>query len=232
MPIAVLADIVRSRELPDRGRGQATAEDVFARVEQDIAADAGDEPRRTTLAEALGAPVQALRSTVGDEFQGVYATLGDALARVLLVRLALPPELDCRFGIGSGGIAAVPSNDRDDLQDGSAWWSARAAITTAHDLQSGAVPECRSWFVAAGEPADAPAALVNAYLVARDQLVAELTPRARGAVYGWLVGRRQVDIARETGVTQSAVSQALGRGPAQALAAGWSELLREGMPWR
>lgn len=235
MAVALLVDIVRSRELVDRARGQALAEAAFRRVENDLAAPAGDEPRRRLIARAMEPAVQPLRSTVGDEFQGVYATLGDALARVLLIRLALPDEIDCRFGIGSGEIAPVPSGDRDDLQDGSAWWSAREAIDTAHQLQGSSVPAARSWFVAASEPDSilpALAPLVNAYLAARDQLVAELSPRARGSLYGWLVGERQVDLARELGVSQSAVSQALRKGPAEALVAGWNELLRGRMPWR
>jgi hypothetical protein len=228
MPIAVLADIVRSRELTDRGRGQAAAEDAFARVEHDL------------LAGEAGAPyapaVQPFRSTVGDEFQGVYADLADALARVLLIRLTLPDDLDCRFGLGSGWIAPVPSADRDDLQDGSAWWSARAAIEAAHALQSGVAEGSRSWFVAADDDGDPAlprfAPVVNAYLLARDQLVAELSGRARRSVYGALVGHRQVDVARELGVSQSAVSQARRRGPAAALVAGWDELQRGGAPWR
>ncbi|MEN2741155.1 SatD family protein [Microbacterium sp. X-17] len=232
MPIAVLADIVRSRELPDRGRGQRVAEEVFARVERDLVAGATGETRQ---AAPLGAAVQPFRPTVGDEFQAVYADLGDALARVLLVRLALPAELDCRFGLGSGWIAPVPSGDRDDLQDGSAWWSARAAIEAAHALQSGVADGSRSWFLAAADDADPVlprlAPLVNAYLLARDQLVAELSERARRSVYGWLAGHRQVDVARELGVSQSAVSQALRRGPAAALVAGWTALREGGMPW-
>jgi len=227
MPIAVLADIVRSREILDRGEAQSIAEETFRRVERDIASADGDESRRRLVTEALGAPVQPMRSTVGDEFQGVYPDLGAALARVLLIRLALPEALDCRFGIGSGWIEPVPSADREDLQDGSAWWNARAAIGRAHELQEGEVAASRSWFAASDDdPLAATAPLVNAYLVARDQLVGELRPRVRGSVYGWLTGRRQVDIARDTGVSQSAVSQALSRGPATALVAGWNELLR------
>ncbi len=167
MVIALLVDIVRSRELADRAQGQALAEATFRRVEDDISRHREVSSRTGGRAEEIGPPLQPLRSTVGDEFQGVYATLGDALARVLLIRLALPTDLDCRFGIGSGGIASVPSGDRDDLQDGSAWWSAREAIEAAHEREGTTAPATRTWFVPARD-ADGIlvgiSPLVNAYL--------------------------------------------------------------------
>ena len=45
--------------------------------------------------------------TVGDELQGVYARLNDALVSLLLLRLALPDGMECRFGLGVGPVGIV-----------------------------------------------------------------------------------------------------------------------------
>jgi hypothetical protein len=92
MSVAVIADIVGSRGLPDRAAAQRALEEAIARVERDV-----------PLAE------RQLTATVGDELQGVYPSLDAAMAALLLIRLALPDDLDCRFGIGIGAHSDVPS---------------------------------------------------------------------------------------------------------------------------
>ena len=67
-----------------------------------------------------------LRVTVGDEFQGTYATLGEAVEAALRVRLALLPEVDTRFGLGRGEVTVLDA--RRGIEDGPGWWAARAAI--------------------------------------------------------------------------------------------------------
>ena len=51
----------------------------------------------STVNEAVPA-VGPLRVTVGDEFQGSYASLGGALEAALRVHLELRPEVDTRIG--------------------------------------------------------------------------------------------------------------------------------------
>jgi len=88
----------------------------------------------------------------------------------------------------------------------------------------------RTWFrrdAAAGDPGKPSSeALVNAYLLARDQIVSTMNPRARRLLLGQLLGSTQAQLAAAEGVTQSAVSQNLSRSGANALAAG-EALLRE-----
>ena len=91
--------------------------------------------------------LQAPYPTVGDEFQAVAYTLEDALLLTLRAQLLLPPQLQLRFGIGAGRIEEFASGvhrqapargrgaESAALQDGSAWWAARAAINRAHDVQ-------------------------------------------------------------------------------------------------
>ncbi|UUZ58643.1 SatD family protein [Nocardioides sp. B-3] len=71
-------------------------------------------------------PPTPMRMQVGDEYRGVFATLGDALAASLLVRLALHPEGDIRHGIGRGEVEVLGTSPR--VEDGPGWWAARAAV--------------------------------------------------------------------------------------------------------
>lgn len=193
MTIAVISDIVGSRRLADRASAQRLLDDAIARVQAD-----------------LPLAVQPLRLTVGDEEQGTYARLEDALASLLLLQLALPDGIQCRFGLGIGEVREIDSVG-GVIADGPGWWAARAAIETVHAKQLRAAPSARTWVVA-GQGEDASmhtAAMANAYLLARDELVAAMSERTRRLVYGRCLGVTQRELARVEGITQPAVSQAL-----------------------
>lgn len=195
--IAVIADVVRSRSYEDRDALQQLIERV--------------------LAEGAAAvpPREAFAATVGDEFQAVYDTLPRALAGTLHIQLGLPDGAALRFGLGSGEVRPVAS-DTGNVQDGPGWWRAREAIE-AIEAREASLPSARTGFVG---PDPEESALVNAYLLARDQLLAGLNVRARRYARHALEGRSQADIATELGVTQPAVSQALRRPAARALLEG------------
>lgn len=209
MTIAVTADIVGSRRLVDRAAAQRILDDTIARVEHDY-------PVAT----------RPLRPTVGDEQQGEFPTLESALAALLLLQLALPDDVECRFGVGVGSVGTVASAS-GELHDGPAWWSARAAIDAVHELQRRAVPTARIRIVAAEdeEPSTrAAVALANAYLLARDQIVVSMNERARRLAYGRCLGRTQKRLADDEGITQPAVSQSLSSTGASAVIAGFALL--------
>lgn len=194
MVIAVIADIVGSRRLNDRAQAQRTFDDTIARVE-----------RQWPLAE------QPLRPTVGDEQQGVYRDLTDAVTSLLMLQLALPDGVEFRFGLGVGEIRTVDSAHRE-LSDGPGWWAARDAIETVHARQQRAVPSSRTWIVGAqgqDEVMDAVVASTNAYLLARDEIVVRMSERERRLTYGRAEGRSQSDLAAQEGISQPAVSKAL-----------------------
>ena len=199
--IAVLLDLVDSREITARSSVQREIERGFAAVDAAVPA------------------LEPLHPTVGDEFQAVYASVSAALGATLQARLALPPGVDCRVGLGRGEIRVVGSGVAGGLQDGSGWWRARAAIERAHALEDGAVPTARGWFIASDAP-DAQEAAVNAYLLARDALVGEMSDRDRRLVLGTARGLPQKILAEQESITQSAVSQALKRAGAGALLTG------------
>ncbi len=179
----------------------------------------------------LAESTQALVPTVGDEFQGVFADVGSALRASLIVRLALPAEVDCRCGIGVGTLEIVGSSEYGLTQDGPAWWAARDAIVEAKRRESGQNKRLRSWLVvhepgegarpqtagSNGAGGEVDAALVNAFLLCRDEIVSRLDARQRRLVLGVLRGSTQKDLAASEGISPSAVSQSLHRSGAFAL---------------
>lgn len=209
MAIAVIADMVGSRRLGDRAASQQVLDETLQRVES-----------AHPLAQ------QALAPTVGDELQGVYSRLNDALIALLLLQLALPDDIELRFGIGIGDVRHVPSA-HGELSDGPGWWSAREAIDVVHARQQRAVPHMRTWIVAApgqDEVMSTTVATSNAYLLMRDELVARMSARERRLIYGRFSGLSQGELAEQEGITQPSVSKALRGSAAAALMDGVAQL--------
>lgn len=214
MIAAVIADIVRSRELDDRAEAQRVIAAAVERAEADV-----------PLALA------PLTAVVGDELQGEYATIGAAAASLLLVRLALPDGVDCRFGVGFGEVRPVELDGRT-IPEGPAWWAARSAIERVETMQQRAAPLARTW-VESDDSADAvvrqTVAMTNAYVLARDHLVSSMSERTRRLTYGRCLGRSQRDLAADEGITQSAVSQALASAGSAAVVEGFLALRAGGV---
>ena len=82
----VIGDLVGSRGAPNRRALHRAVEKALVSVNATVPA------------------VTELRVTVGDEFQGAYATLGAAIEAALRVRLELLPAADVRVGIGRGPV--------------------------------------------------------------------------------------------------------------------------------
>jgi hypothetical protein len=155
----------------------------------------------------LLAPLRPLWITAGDEYQGTFATVGEAVRATLLVRLRLVPAYDVRHGIGWGGTTVL--DEATGVEDGPGWWAARAAIVAAADAER--TPASRSlrtaYAVADGASGGADPALVNAALVLRDERVSGLSERSLSVLRGLLVHATQRDLAEELGISASAVSQ-------------------------
>ncbi len=211
--VAVIGDLVGSRRSTSRAEVQQHLVDALA------------------VANETTTSLQALAPTIGDEFQGVYADVGSALRASLVVRLALPADVDYRCGIGFGTLEIVGTSEYGHTQDGPAWWAARDAIVEAKRRESGQNKRLRSWF-AVSEPGggagpraagtnrvggDLDAGLVNAYLLCRDELVSRLDARQRRLVLGVLRGSSQKELAAAEGISPSAVSQSLKRAGAPAI---------------
>src|SRR6476659_6111567 len=139
--VAVLGDLVSSRTSGDR---RSVHEQVVAAL--------------ATVNEEF-APMSPLVVTVGDEHQGVFDSLGTALTATLRLRLLLLPEVDVRHGLGVGAMTVL--QERPLIQDGPAWWAARAAIEEVERLAADAGTGGARTLLA-----DVPA--VNAALLGRD----------------------------------------------------------------
>lgn len=208
MSVAVIADIVRSRALADRAAAQRILDEAILASERDL-----------PLAEHPLTPV------LGDELQGTYGDLSSAMASLLMLRLALPDGIECRYGIGLGAMTQVPSRG-GVLAEGPAWWAAREAVESVHLTQERAAPGARTWIVRDDADPASPTvvAYANAYLLARDQLVGRMSQRTRRLAYGRVLGRTQAELAQAEGISQSAVSQALAAAGAGALVEGFAQL--------
>ena len=201
---AVIADIVGSRTLTNRADAQRIFEAALERASEGLAL------------------LQAPYPTVGDEFQAVAYTLEDALLLTLRAQLLLPPQLQLRFGIGAGRIEEFASGvhrqapargrgaESAALQDGSAWWAARAAINRAHDVQDSSNPFIRTWFMVhasvESEFSSHCQTCINAMLSLRDHSILKLSARHRRITASLLLGKTQVEIARVEKLSQQAIS--------------------------
>ena len=213
--VAVLGDIVASRRHPSPSDLKDALEGALG------------------VANSRTAPLQRLTLTIGDEFQGLYTKLADALEATLLVRLSLAGVVDVRFGLGYGALTAYHEDRAPFEQDGPAWWAARAAVEHAKamsrqqempkgvrtvyvdsSLLAEEGPAASGRHEVAGDEARPTtgtprnvAGLVNAFLMCRDELVAPMDARDAETMLSLLEGETLSMIANRQNVTLSAVSQ-------------------------
>lgn len=152
--------------------------------------------------------VDDLAVTAGDEFQGTFATVGEASYAALLLRLRLHPGVDIRVGIGWGAVTVLDAEQ--GTQDGPGWWAARAAIEWVEAQQASAGWEqLRTGYRPAEDAATSgpSAEAVTAALLCQDQLLGSMDTRSRHILEGLLHGRTQAKLAQELGLTRQAVNQ-------------------------
>ena len=191
----LIGDLIGSRGSTDRRALHATFAAVLDRVNTELR------------------PPTPVRMQVGDEYQGVFASLGDALHASLTVRLALLPTADVRHGIGRGSIEVAERGARG-------WRTARAGGPHARRSSGSRRPRAARGAVAAhgvrrrrrrgddaGDGWSSEEAAVNAALVLRDHLVSGLSERSLSVLRGLLDGQSQRDLAEALGISPSAVSQ-------------------------
>lgn len=204
---ALIGDIVGSRDVSDRAALHRRLRDVVERANADLA------------------PLVPLRIQSGDEYQGIFATVGAALHAALRLRLALLPDADLRHGIGWGGMTVLEEEPR--VEDGPGWWAARAAIEAVEaDAARPRTHAVRTRYELAPDAQGPAPAAINAALLCRDQLVDAGDERALRLLRGLLEGRTQTDLAAEEGISASAVSQRT-RGDGLAVVVAADALLRE-----
>lgn len=153
-----------------------------------------------------GAPTTPLRITVGDEFQGTFATVGQALQASLRLRVGMLPGHDVRHGLGWGEVRVLEEEPR--VEDGPGWWAARDAIHDVQQAQDRPGTRYRRTVYRRAEGVDGPDPdLVDPVLALRDAAVGALAERSLSVLRGLLEGRTQREVADALGITPSAVSQ-------------------------
>lgn len=176
------------------------------------AADRGDLHRTVNAAldevNARFVPAAPLRITVGDEYQGAFASLGEAVRASFALTLRIGEHYDVRHGLGWGEVAALQQEPR--VEDGPGWWAARTAIESVHaEQQRPATAWARTGLVVAPDAdlADGLAEAVRAGLILRDRAVAAFDARSVSVLRGLLEHETQREIAARLGISPSAVSQ-------------------------
>lgn len=170
-------------------------------------------PRRERVHESLLAAishvndvvphVDALRVTVGDEIQGVYASLGHALEATSLLNAEMFGTAEMRFGVGGGGIRIIDAER--GIQDGNAWWLAREAIQFAEELSRQSGYDGVRTAIRDERPTATPAADALVRLV--DVRITGLRDGARRSLTGLLRGLENAEVAQLEGISPSANSQ-------------------------
>lgn len=184
---ALIADIVASRSFEDQPA-------LMARVSRCLSA-----------VNALIHPRQTLALTLGDEFQGAYARLDEALRASTLLALSLTGRPWLRIGIGWGDLVAG-SSPGPAGQSGSAWWRARDAIGKAKRREGAkGWPRSARSAIETGEQSEEHA--LSAFLVTRDHLLGRMDEKDMLIALGLMQGRTQEDIAKELGIAQPNVSR-------------------------
>src|SRR3954467_6876913 len=162
--VALIGDIVESRRTADRQALHAAFQPAAPRANAE---------------EPIHDPAVI---TVGDEFQGVYPTLGAALRASFVVRAELFPRADIRFGLGRGAVSTL--DPVRGIHDGPAYWAAREAITIAEDrAQRAQTRTSRPAYAAPDEP-PATVAAVRAALDCLDFMVGSMSTTSREILGG------------------------------------------------
>lgn len=203
----LIGDIVGSRRAADRRRLHERLTEVLAEIEKQLP------------------PLDPVAMRAGDEFQFSYPTVGEALHAGFLIRVALAPEVDVRFGIGWGPVEVLDADS--GMQDGPAWWQARTAIETVEARAAHAGTKHARFCYRGGPDGEGPSEpAIDAALMCRDQLMGSLDTRAVRILGGLVAGRSKAEIARAEGISASAVSQRAQRDGLDVIVAA-SAMLRE-----
>jgi hypothetical protein len=190
----LLADLVASRAVPDRAALHRRVEEVLERANRQLR------------------PVTPLRVTVGDEYQGAFATVGQALRAATWLRVELAvgdPSVEVRHGV-AWGTAQLLRGD-PPVEDGPAWWAARDAVEEAEAASRRPGSATRRTAYRRVDDDGPDPALVEALLLCQDHLLGSLSSRSLRLLRGLLAGRSQAGLAEDEGVSASAVSQRVRR---------------------
>lgn len=184
---AVIGDVVGSRQASSRSRLQQRLDKALAAV-------------NTAMA-----PVQPLTPTLGDEFQGMFEKIEDAIEASFRLRVELVGKVDVRIGIGWGTLRTQDASRTPFGQDGPCWWRAREALQElARTERSNQEPISIRTVCRTGNAQEKP---YNTILVLRDQLLSGIDATDATILKLLIGGASQQEAAIRLGVNKSSVSR-------------------------
>ncbi len=184
---AVIGDVVGSRQVASRSGLQSRLDRSLGSINGSLN------------------PIQPMTPTIGDEFQGMFATIEEAIEASFRLRVELMTKVDLRIGIGWGTLRTEDPRRTPFGQDGPCWWRAREALEElARTERSNQEPHslrtvCRT--ATREEPA------YNAILVLRDQLLSAIDERDATILRMLIGGASQQDAADRLGLNKSSISR-------------------------
>ena len=184
---AVIGDVVGSRQATSRSRLQQRLDRALAAVNEAMV------------------PVQPLTPTLGDEFQGMYGRVEDAMEASLRLRVELVDKVVVRIGIGWGTLRTQDASRTPFGQDGPCWWRARDALEElARTERSNQEPNSLRTVCRTGNAQEQP---YNAILVLRDQILSSIDEGDATILKLLIGGASQQEAATRLGVNKSSVSR-------------------------
>ena len=184
---AVIGDVVGSRQATSRSRLQQRLDKALAAV------------------NAVMATVQPLTPTLGDEFQGMFERIEDAIEASFRLRVELVGKVDVRIGIGWGTLRTQDASRTPFGQDGPCWWRAREALEElARTERSNQEPNSLRTVCRTG---NAQEQLYNAILVLRDQTLSGIDEADATILKLVMSGASQQEAATRLGINKSSVSR-------------------------
>ena len=184
---AIIGDVVGSRQAISRSRLQQRLDKALAEVNR------------------VMKPVQALTPTLGDEFQGMYETVPEAMEACFRLRLEVVDQIELRIGIGWGALRTQDPSRTPFGQDGPCWWRAREALDElARTERSNREPNSLRTVCRTGSAQES---MFNAILVLRDQVLAGMDKDDATILRLLIGGATQQEAAARLGVNKSSVSR-------------------------
>lgn len=184
---AVIGDVVGSRQVASRSRLQS-------RLDQALA----------TINESMN-PIQQMTPTIGDEFQGMFGTIEEAIEASFRLRVELMTKVEVRIGIGWGTLRTQDPRRTPFGQDGPCWWRAREALQElARTERSNQEPHSLRTVCRIGSRQEV---AYNAVLVLRDQLLSAIDDHDATILRMLIGGASQQDAAEHLGLNKSSISR-------------------------
>jgi len=196
----VIGDVVKSAEYP--------GSQLFEQL----------RPELSRVSTQIGC-LEPFDFTIGDEFEGVFATPPLAIRAALLLRLLVHP-MDLRFGIGFGNTMKI--TPLRFAENGEGWWLAREAIESAQASER--QPSLRALRTRFRTIDTTHETTINAFLLVHDFLVSRMDEIDRKILASLLLGQLQTEIALQLGIDRSAVSKRVSRNGSNYLLAAYRGL--------